>query len=157
MNDEYQLLVLGGNKLKSRDNSTPNAGFSLSKYSSSPFSHSMVEKKSHLYSVCAFPSDEMSLRFKKVMEGLRTEFGGLEIEPHITVVGSICVRPYLSLLYGYLTEEERKSARERVNILDKGIGNLSFPITRLALYKNSYKYTICTLKSWEKIAEYPLH
>jgi hypothetical protein len=69
------------------------ADFSLFKYSSLPFSHSIVEKKSHSYSVWAFPSDDMSLRIKKVMEGLRAEFGGLEIEPHITVVGSIRMTP----------------------------------------------------------------
>ncbi|KAK9921989.1 hypothetical protein M0R45_030476 [Rubus argutus] len=201
--------------------------FSLFKYSSSLFSHSMVEKKSHSYSVWAFPSDDMSFRIKKVMESLRAEFGESEIEPHITLVGSIrmtyedvfkkfkslrshfissfkakvnqvvtrssyyqCVsllihssdkvspefvtlslrtsvlelgpytimtrgykqlyvRPHLSLLYGYLTEEERKKAQERVSILDESISSLSFPITRLALYKIDYK-------SWEKIAEYPL-
>ncbi|KAM5575209.1 hypothetical protein ABKV19_014246 [Rosa sericea] len=196
---------------------------SHSKYTSSPLSHSMLEK-SHSYSVWAIPPDEVSIRVKKVMEGLRAEFGGPEIEPHIPVVGSIrmahedvlneftnylqsrvisgykakvsrvvfrssyyqCVsllvdssfscknyeitqralncnqifgfcnrvRPHLSLLYGYLTEEEKKKAEEKVNILDESITSMSFPITRLALYKIDYKDT--TLKSWEKIAEYPL-
>ncbi|KAK9920081.1 hypothetical protein M0R45_028643 [Rubus argutus] len=217
------VSVLGGNNLKSRDNSTPNTGFSLFKYFSLSFGHSMVEKKSHSYSVWAFPSDDMSLRIKKVMEGLRVEFGGSKIEPHITLIGSIrmthedvinkfrslrslvissfeakvnrvvtrssyyqCVsllihssnkvslelsyaigvcggefqfwndvRPHLSLLYGYLTEEERKKAQERVSILDEAINSLSFPVTRLALYKIGYKDT--SLRSWEKIAEYPLH
>jgi hypothetical protein len=64
------------------------------------------------------------------------------------------VRPHLSLLYGYLTEEEKRKARELVGALDESITSLSFPITRLALYKIDYKDT--TLKSWEKIAEYPL-
>ncbi|KAM5575207.1 hypothetical protein ABKV19_014246 [Rosa sericea] len=216
------VSVLGGNRLGRRDDSS-NAESSHSKYTSSPLSHSMLEK-SHSYSVWAIPPDEVSIRVKKVMEGLRAEFGGPEIEPHIPVVGSIrmahedvlneftnylqsrvisgykakvsrvvfrssyyqCVsllvdssfscknyeitqralncnqifgfcnrvRPHLSLLYGYLTEEEKKKAEEKVNILDESITSMSFPITRLALYKIDYKDT--TLKSWEKIAEYPL-
>ncbi|KAK9919986.1 hypothetical protein M0R45_028555 [Rubus argutus] len=63
-------------------------------------------------------------------------------------------RPRLSLLFGNLTIEERKKAQEKVSIMDESITSLSFPITRLALYKVNYKDT--TLKSWEKIAEYPL-
>lgn len=64
------------------------------------------------------------------------------------------VRPLLSLHYGYLTEEEQKTAEEKIKILDESITSMSVPITRLALYKIDYKDT--TLKSWEKIAEYPL-
>ncbi|XP_061988322.1 F-box/kelch-repeat protein At3g06240-like [Rosa rugosa] len=216
------VSVLGGNRLGRREDSS-NAEISHSKYTSSPLSHSILER-THSYSVWAIPPDEVSIRVKKVMEGLRAEFGGPEIEPHIPVVGSIrmahedvlnefknylqsrvisgykakvsrvvfrssyyqCVsllvdssfscknyeitqralncnqifgfcnrvRPHLSLLYGYLTEEEKKKAEEKVNILDESITSMSFPITRLALYKIDYKDT--TLKSWEKIAEYPL-
>ncbi|KAM5560887.1 hypothetical protein ABKV19_021829 [Rosa sericea] len=213
------VSVLGGNKLNSKDNSTLNADFSVFKYSSPPISHYMVDKKTYSYSVWAIPSDDVSLRIKKVMEGLRTEFGGPEINPHIAVVGSICmkyedmlnkfrslqsivissykakvnqvvtrssyfqcvsllidssseelslatgvcaaefnfwndVRPHLSLLYGYLTEEERKKAEEKVCILDESISSLSFSVTRLALYKIDYKDI--SLKSWQKIVEYPL-
>lgn len=174
------------------------------------------------YSVWAIPPDDVSNRIKKVMLGLRDEFGGgPEIEPHIPMVGSIrmtreealnkfktisqlqpglisafvarvddvvtrasyyqcvCLRihnsqqlydvsrgccahygfchpvfPYVSLLYANLTDEERKKAQEKVSVLDETIASLSFPITRLALYKINYKDK--TLKSWEKIAEYPL-
>ncbi|KAM5562665.1 cyclic phosphodiesterase [Rosa sericea] len=176
------------------------------------------------YSVWAIPPDDVSDRIKKVMLGLRDEFGGApaEIEPHFPIVGSIrmtredalnklrtliqsyppgcisaftarvdeivarpfyyqcvCLRihyshqlkeisrccshkwglrfpgvPYLSLLYGKLTEEERKKAQDKVSVLDETITSLSFPVTRLALYKINYKDK--TLKSWEKIAELPL-
>ncbi|KAK9944302.1 hypothetical protein M0R45_009875 [Rubus argutus] len=174
------------------------------------------------YSVWAIPPDDVSNRIKKVMLGLRDEFGGgPEIEPHIPMVGSIrmtreealnkfktisqlqpglisafvarvddvvtrapyyqcvCLRihnsqsdvymfrhnfnyitsiyavfPYVSLLYANLTDEERKKAQEKVSVLDETIASLSFPITRVALYKINYKDK--TLKSWEKIAEYPL-
>lgn len=54
-------------------------------------------------------------------------------------MSSAGVRPHLSLLYGYLTEEERKEAQEKVGILDEGLSSLSIPITQLALYKIDYK------------------
>jgi hypothetical protein len=59
--------------------------------------------------------------------------------------------PHLSLLYGDLTEEEKKKAEEKANILDETIRSLSFQVTRLALYKTDPKDK--TLKSWEKIVE----
>ncbi|KAH7568675.1 hypothetical protein JRO89_XS06G0031400 [Xanthoceras sorbifolium] len=59
--------------------------------------------------------------------------------------------PHLSLLYGDLTDDEKKKAQEKVNILDESIGKLSFPITRLALWKTDTEDK--TLKSWEKVAE----
>ncbi|KAL6176735.1 hypothetical protein ACLB2K_053368 [Fragaria x ananassa] len=207
------VSVLGGNRLGSRDDSSK-AEISLSKYTSSPLSHSIIER-THSYSVWAIPQDEVSIRVKKVMEGLRADFGGPEIEPHIPIVGSIrmthedmlnrftdlqsrfisvfkakvarvvfrssyyqCfpllmessfttqnesfeylsapyiqrVRLLLRLHYGYLTEEEKKKAEEKIKILDESITGMSVPITRLALYK--IDYTDTTLKSWEKIDEY---
>lgn len=59
--------------------------------------------------------------------------------------------PHLSLLYADLTEEEKKKAEERANNLDDGISSLSFPVSRLALYKTDTEDK--TLRSWEKIAE----
>lgn len=41
------------------------------------------------YSVWAIPPDEVRARVKKLMEGLRSEFGGPQFEPHVTVVGAI--------------------------------------------------------------------
>lgn len=169
-----------------------------------------------VYSVWALPPQDVSDRVKKLMAGLRSEFGGPEFEPHVTVVGAIsltesdardkfraacqglksypatvekiatgtffyqCVflllhptaevmeagahctghfgykssnsyMPHLSILYADLTEEEKKRAQEKANSLDESINSLSFPITRLALYKTDTEDK--TLKSWEKVAE----
>ncbi|TQD96247.1 hypothetical protein C1H46_018156 [Malus baccata] len=168
-------------------------------------------KRLYSYSVWAIPPADVSHRIKKVIEGLKAEFGGPDIEPHIPILGSIqmmsredalnkfrfasmddivakvdrvvtknyyhqCVSllmdrelfenaqrwsyhfgfynssmPYLSLLYGKLTEEERKKAGEIVNILDESITSLTFPITHFALYEIDYDDR--SLKSWTKIAE----
>ena len=48
-----------------------------------------VGQKVHRYAVWAVLPDHVSNRIKKVMEGLRDEFGGPEIRPHIPVLGSI--------------------------------------------------------------------
>ncbi|KAF7840380.1 cyclic phosphodiesterase-like [Senna tora] len=47
------------------------------------------ESTKHVYSVWAVPPEEVGVRMKKLMSGLRSEFGGPEFEPHITVVGAI--------------------------------------------------------------------
>lgn len=59
--------------------------------------------------------------------------------------------PHLSLLYGDLSDEEKRKAQERANAIDDTLGGLTFQITRLALYKTDTEDK--TLKSWEKIAE----
>lgn len=59
--------------------------------------------------------------------------------------------PHLSLLYADLSDEDKKNAQEKASILDESIASLSFPVTRLALYKTDTEDE--TLKSWEKIAE----
>ncbi|KAL6203833.1 hypothetical protein ACLB2K_027532 [Fragaria x ananassa] len=88
---------------------------------SSPYRYSLK--------VWAMLPKDASLRIKNVMEGLRAKFGGREIK----IVGSIQVRPHLSLLFGKLAE--RKRAEEKVSILDESISSLSFSVTRFALYK----------------------
>lgn len=45
--------------------------------------------KLHRWAVWAIPPDSICKRVKTVMEALRKEFGGPEIQPHITVAGSI--------------------------------------------------------------------
>ncbi|XP_062018299.1 uncharacterized protein LOC133734694 isoform X2 [Rosa rugosa] len=80
------VSVLGAEKLQSRENSNV-ANFSLLTHF--PFSPSIVDRESTSYSIWAIPSDDVSLRIKKVMESLRAEFGGPEIEPHIPIVVSI--------------------------------------------------------------------
>nr|XP_011466148.1 PREDICTED: cyclic phosphodiesterase-like [Fragaria vesca subsp. vesca] len=166
----------------------------------------------HIYAVWALPPTHVLPRIKNVIEGLRDEFGGPEIEPHITVVGSMlkteedatrqfkdacdiitrfectvdhietsrfyyqCVSliidpiedlwgeigrfvrifehtfpccPHLDILYGYLTDEEKERAKEKVTTIDEGIATLSFSVTRFVLCKmiNDDK----SQNSWEKI------
>ncbi|XP_010916331.2 cyclic phosphodiesterase [Elaeis guineensis] len=45
------------------------------------------------YSVWALPPEDVAARLKHLMADLRSEFGGPEFEPHITVVGAIRLRP----------------------------------------------------------------
>ncbi|XP_008383549.3 cyclic phosphodiesterase-like [Malus domestica] len=181
-----------------------------------PQTTSTAAEVKNVYSVWALPPDDVAPRLKKLMQGLRAEFGGPQFEPHITVVGAIsltlddalakfrsaseglkaydakvdrvatgtffyqCVfllinptpqvveasahcsghfgfksstpyMPHLSILYGDLTDEEKKKAQEKASTLDESIASLSFPVTRLALYKTDTDDI--TLKSWEKIAE----
>lgn len=47
------------------------------------------QSEKNVYSVWAIPPDDVAARLKKLMEGLRAEFGGPQFEPHITVVGAI--------------------------------------------------------------------
>ncbi|KAK8629304.1 hypothetical protein V6N13_078149 [Hibiscus sabdariffa] len=49
--------------------------------------------KRDVYSVWALPPEDVTARVKKLMEGLRSEFGGPPFEPHLTVVGSISLAP----------------------------------------------------------------
>jgi hypothetical protein len=59
--------------------------------------------------------------------------------------------PHLSLLYGYLTEEEKKRAQEKVLAMDESITDLGFTLSRAALYRVNFADR--TQKSWEKILE----
>lgn len=62
--------------------------------------------------------------------------------------------PHLSLLYGNLTDEERKRALEKVKELDDSIASLKFTISRVVLYKTHNEAR--DQHSWEKIMEYNL-
>ncbi|XP_027347490.1 cyclic phosphodiesterase-like [Abrus precatorius] len=42
-----------------------------------------------MYSVWAIPPEDVSARFTNLMASLRSDFGGPQFEPHITVVGAI--------------------------------------------------------------------
>ncbi|XP_010518831.1 PREDICTED: cyclic phosphodiesterase isoform X2 [Tarenaya hassleriana] len=48
-----------------------------------------ADEKKEVYSVWALPEEDAADRFRKVMEGLRSEFGGPKFDPHVTVVGAI--------------------------------------------------------------------
>ncbi|KAL6282538.1 hypothetical protein ACE6H2_013467 [Prunus campanulata] len=54
---------------------------------------STAPAENNVYSVWALPPDDVALRLKKLMQGLRDEFSGPEFEPHITVVGAISLTP----------------------------------------------------------------
>lgn len=168
------------------------------------------------YCVLALPPDDLAPRLESLMDSLRSEFGGPQFVPHVTVVGPVglkeddavrefraacdglraypatvdrvatgtffyqCVylllrptaevveasdrccaflgyksntpyMPHLSLLYGDLTDEEKKKAQEKANDLDGSLNGLGFLISRLALYKIDPDDKTCT--SWEKIVE----
>ncbi|TYJ30589.1 hypothetical protein E1A91_A06G140600v1 [Gossypium mustelinum] len=62
--------------------------YSLSARSTSMGTPEAVVKKD-VYSVWALPHEDVTARVKKLMEGLRSEFGGPQFEPHVTVVGAI--------------------------------------------------------------------
>ncbi|XP_031122143.1 cyclic phosphodiesterase [Ipomoea triloba] len=47
------------------------------------------EGKKDVYSVWGVPPEDVTARVKKIMEGLRSEFGAPQFEPHVTVVGAI--------------------------------------------------------------------
>lgn len=46
-----------------------------------------------LYSVWALPPEDVATKIISLMSSLRSEFGGPEFEPHITVVGAIRLTP----------------------------------------------------------------
>ncbi|GAB2299019.1 hypothetical protein Dimus_033094 [Dionaea muscipula] len=68
---------------------------------------------------------------------------------------SFAYTPHLSFLYHEtLPQEDRKKAQERALELDETIATLSFPITRVVLYKTDA--TDLTTKSWKKLVEVDL-
>lgn len=72
----------------------------------------------------------------------------------MNVISVSAYMPHLSLLYAHLTDEEKTKVKDIADKLDEGITGLSFPVTRLALYKTDTEDE--TLESWEKITEYNL-
>ncbi|CAA2957185.1 cyclic phosphodiesterase-like [Olea europaea subsp. europaea] len=63
--------------------------FSISMETTAPDVHVQKEIKKEVYSVWALPPEDVRPRLKNLMEGLRSESGGPEFEPHVTVVGAI--------------------------------------------------------------------
>ncbi|VFQ58823.1 unnamed protein product [Cuscuta campestris] len=53
------------------------------------FPMASIDEKKDAYSVWGLPPPDVSERIKKLMEGIRSEFGGPRFEPHVTVVGDI--------------------------------------------------------------------
>ncbi|CAL5081307.1 unnamed protein product [Urochloa decumbens] len=88
-------------------------------------------------------------------------FGGLQLEPTPEVMAAsdhccghfgyerpIPYVPHLSLIYGDRTEEQEAAAMQKVEELDKGIRELQFEISDIALYKTDPK----DVESWELVA-----
>ncbi|XP_043702787.1 cyclic phosphodiesterase [Telopea speciosissima] len=70
---------------------------------------------------------------------------------HFGYKSSTPYMPHLSILYGDLSDEEKKKAQEKAKLLDEKISSLSFQVSRLALYKTDTEDK--SLKSWERVAE----
>ncbi|XP_010449443.1 PREDICTED: cyclic phosphodiesterase-like [Camelina sativa] len=176
------------------------------------------EEEKAMYSVWAVPEGEVDDRFRRVMEGLRSEFGGPLFDPHLTLVGPLpykltaseakrmfkaacegfkaypatvdqvsagtshfqCIYlslrhtvevmnaaghfmahfkpmtgkfyvPHMSILYGDLTDGEKKNALEKAYALDPSLDGLNFRINRVALW-----ITDADVGSWVKIDEHNL-
>lgn len=45
------------------------------------------EEKREMYAVWAVPEEDLEDRLRRLMEGLRSEFGGPPFDPHLTLVG----------------------------------------------------------------------
>lgn len=58
---------------------------------SAPLGPSEADK--NVYSVWALPPEDVAARIKTFMNSLRSEFGGPQFEPHITVVGATRLTP----------------------------------------------------------------
>ncbi|KAJ4982155.1 hypothetical protein NE237_032992 [Protea cynaroides] len=65
-------------------------------------------------------AEDVSQRLKEVMKGLRSEFGGPEFEPHITVVGAIRLNKADALQKFKSACEGLKSYTARVNSVATG-------------------------------------
>uniref|UniRef100_A0A803MVD2 RNA ligase/cyclic nucleotide phosphodiesterase family protein n=1 Tax=Chenopodium quinoa TaxID=63459 RepID=A0A803MVD2_CHEQI len=52
-----------------------------------------METQPHAYSVWAIPPEHVKKRLKKLMDTLRSEFGGPELVPHLTVVRAVTLTP----------------------------------------------------------------
>lgn len=59
--------------------------------------------------------------------------------------------PHMSILYGDLTEEEKKEALEKASTLDSSLDGLDFQINRVELW-----ITDADVGSWVKIDEHDL-
>lgn len=59
--------------------------------------------------------------------------------------------PHMSILYGDLTEEEKKEALEKASTLDSSLDGLNFRINRVELW-----ITDADVRSWVKVDEHDL-
>ncbi|KAE8689470.1 hypothetical protein F3Y22_tig00110937pilonHSYRG00074 [Hibiscus syriacus] len=125
--------------------------------------------KKDVYSVWELTPEDVTARVKKVMEGLRSEFGGPPFEPHVTVVGAISLAPDDALAKFRAACGGLKAYNATVDRVATGtffyqcVFLLLHPTSEVVEtsehcsghfgYKRSSHTEDKTLKSWEKAAE----
>ncbi|KAL7590845.1 cyclic phosphodiesterase [Lactuca sativa] len=101
------------------------------------------QPKNDVYSVWALPPEDVTERLKKLMIGLRSEFGGPEFEPHVTVVGAIS-----------LTEEE---ARDKLKKACEGLKAYNATVEKVATGTFFYQCVFLLLHPTTEVMETGAH
>ncbi|CAI9292875.1 unnamed protein product [Lactuca saligna] len=101
------------------------------------------QPKKDVYSVWALPPQDVTERLKKLMIGLRSEFGGPEFEPHVTVVGAIS-----------LTEEE---ARDKLKKACDGLKAYNATVEKVATGTFFYQCVFLLLHPTTEVMETGAH
>ncbi|XP_076888183.1 cyclic phosphodiesterase-like [Bidens hawaiensis] len=96
-----------------------------------------------IYSVWALPPDHVSERVKKLMSGLRSEFGGPQFEPHVTVVGAIS-----------LTEDD---AREKLKKACEGLKAYNATVDKVEIGTFFYQCVFLLLHKTKEVMETGAH
>ncbi|CAN1847299.1 Cyclic phosphodiesterase [Linum perenne] len=112
-----------------------------------------------LVGAISLTEQEAISKFRSASQGVKAytataEEASSHCSGHFGYKRSIPYMPHLSLLYGDLTEEEKAAAQEKTVQLHDSINSLSFPISRLELWKTDTEDK--SLKSWVKISDYSL-
>lgn len=76
--------------------------------------------KKEVYSVWAIPPEDVRDRLTKLMTSLRSDFGGPQFEPHMTVVGAIELTPDDALKKLRSASEGVKSFKVTVDRVSSG-------------------------------------
>lgn len=93
--------------------------------------------KKDVYSVWALPPEDLSARVKKLMVALRSEFGGPEFEPHVTVVGAVS-----------LTEAE---ARDKFKSACEGLKAYTATVDKVAIGTFFYQCVFLLLHPTDEV------
>ncbi|KAI3800790.1 hypothetical protein L1987_28886 [Smallanthus sonchifolius] len=101
------------------------------------------QPKKDVYSVWALPPEDVTERVKKLMVSLRSEFGGPEFEPHVTVVGAIS-----------LTEDE---ARDKLKKVCEGLKAYNATVERVATGTFFYQCVFLLLHPTTEVMETGAH
>ncbi|KAM0945765.1 putative cyclic phosphodiesterase, 2',3'-cyclic-nucleotide 3'-phosphodiesterase [Dioscorea sansibarensis] len=73
-----------------------------------------------VYSVWAIPPGDLRNKLKTLMATLRSEFGGPEFDPHVTVVGALRLRPADALRHLHSAASSLDSYSARVSSVSRG-------------------------------------